>query len=55
MTKLSQTQVVPDEVYEQATRVFTEDQCRAVAWAIAVISAFNRLGFTSRKALPAGA
>jgi AhpD family alkylhydroperoxidase len=54
MTKLSQTQDVPDEVYEQATRVFNEDQYRAVAWAITVINAFNRLGVTSRKPLPAG-
>ena len=55
MTLLSATQDVPDEVYEQATRVFTDDQYRAVAWAITVINAFNRLGVTSRKPLPAGA
>jgi AhpD family alkylhydroperoxidase len=53
MTKLSQTQDVPDEVYEQATGAFTEDQYRAVAWAITVVNAFNRLGVTSRKPLPA--
>jgi hypothetical protein len=33
--------------------VFTEDQYRAVAWAITVVNAFNRLGVTSRKPLPA--
>jgi AhpD family alkylhydroperoxidase len=55
MTRLPDTQDVPDEVYQQAIGVFTEDQYRAVAWAITVINAFNRLGVTSRKALPAGA
>ncbi|MGD0244600.1 MAG: carboxymuconolactone decarboxylase family protein [Streptosporangiaceae bacterium] len=52
MTRLPETQDVPDEVYEQATAVFTEDQYRAVAWAITVINAFNRLAVTSRKPLP---
>ena len=53
MTRLSQTQDVPDEVYEQAVGVFTEEQYRVVAWAITVINAFNRLSVTSRRALPA--
>jgi AhpD family alkylhydroperoxidase len=52
MTRLSQTQDVPDEVYEQAVSVFTEEQYRVVAWAITVINAFNRLSVTSRRALP---
>jgi AhpD family alkylhydroperoxidase len=52
MTLLPEAQDVPDEVYEQATAVFTEDQYRAVAWAITVINAFNRLGVTSHKPLP---
>ena len=52
MTRLSQTQDVPDEVYEQAVSAFTEEQYRAVAWAITVINAFNRLSVTSRKAPP---
>jgi AhpD family alkylhydroperoxidase len=55
MTRLSQTQNVPDHVYEQAIGVFTEEQYRAVGWAITVINAFNRLGVTSRKPLPAEA
>jgi len=38
---------------KEATRVFTEDQYRVVAGAITVINAFNRLGVTSRKPLPA--
>jgi len=53
MTRLSQTQDVPDEVYEQAVSVFTEEQYRAIGWAITIINAFNRLGVTSRKPLPA--
>jgi len=52
MTRLPETQDVPDEVYAQATGAFTEDQYRAVAWAITVINAFNRLAVTSRKPLP---
>jgi AhpD family alkylhydroperoxidase len=55
MTRLSQTQDVPDDVYEQGIGVFTEEQYRAVGWAITVINAFNRLGVTSRKPLPAEA
>jgi AhpD family alkylhydroperoxidase len=53
MTRLSQTQDIPDEVYEQAVSVFTEEQYRVVAWAITVINAFNRLSVTSRRPLPA--
>jgi alkylhydroperoxidase family enzyme len=49
----SQTQDVPDEVYDQSVSVFTEEQYRVVAWAITVINAFNRLSVTSRKPLPA--
>jgi alkylhydroperoxidase family enzyme len=52
VTRLSETQDVSDEVYEQAVSVFTEGQYRAVAWAIAVINAFQRLGATSRWKLP---
>ncbi|NIH87534.1 carboxymuconolactone decarboxylase family protein [Amycolatopsis granulosa] len=53
ITRLSEHQDVPDDVYEQATSVFTEEQYVAIAWAAAVINAFNRVGVTSRKALPA--
>jgi AhpD family alkylhydroperoxidase len=34
MTRLPETQDVPDEVYAQAVSVFTEDQYPVVAWAI---------------------
>ncbi|NKQ57550.1 carboxymuconolactone decarboxylase family protein [Amycolatopsis sp. K13G38] len=53
MAKLSQTQDVPDEVYRQATKVFTEEQYVAVAWAATTMNALNRLGVTSRKPLEA--
>jgi len=53
MTRLPQHQDVPDDVYAEATRVFTEEQYVAVAWAATVINAFNRLGVTSHKPLPA--
>jgi AhpD family alkylhydroperoxidase len=52
MTKLSQLQDVPDDVYEEATRVFTEEQYRAVAWAIIVINSWNRMAITSHSPLP---
>ncbi|HVW41509.1 MAG TPA: carboxymuconolactone decarboxylase family protein [Amycolatopsis sp.] len=55
MTKLSQTQEVPDGVYQEATKVLTEPQYVAVAWAVTVINAFNRLGVTSHTPLPAEA
>lgn len=52
MTRLSESQDVPDEVYTRAVSAFTEDQYRALAWAITVINAFNRLCVTSHKPLP---
>jgi AhpD family alkylhydroperoxidase len=53
MTRLSEHQDVPDDVYEQATAALTEEQYAVVAWAVTVINAFNRLGVTSHKPLPA--
>jgi len=52
MTKLSATQTVPDDVYEQAVKVFTEDQYRAVAWEIIAINSWNRMTITSHTPLP---
>ncbi|SFW91873.1 carboxymuconolactone decarboxylase family protein [Amycolatopsis australiensis] len=52
MTKLSATQAVPDDVYEQAVKVFTEDQYRAVAWEIIAINSWNRMTITSHTPLP---
>ncbi|MEU4248631.1 carboxymuconolactone decarboxylase family protein [Amycolatopsis sp. NPDC026612] len=52
MTKLPVTQTVPDDVYEQAVKVFTEDQYRAVAWEIIAINSWNRMTITSHTPLP---
>lgn len=52
MTLLPAHRDVPDEVYRQATAVFTEEQYAAVAWAATLINALNRLGVTSHKPLP---
>lgn len=52
MTMLPRDQDVPDDVYDQVTAVFTEQQYVAVAWAATLINTWNRLGVTSRKPLP---
>jgi hypothetical protein len=44
ITRLSETLDVPDDIYAQAVRVFTEDQYRAVIWTITVINAYNPAG-----------
>ncbi|WP_020670979.1 carboxymuconolactone decarboxylase family protein [Amycolatopsis nigrescens] len=53
ITKLSQTQDVPDDVYQQATAVFDETQYAVLVWSVGVINLLNRLGVTSRMELPA--
>lgn len=52
ITRLPRTQDVPDDVYERAMKVFTEDQYQAVGWMIMVINSFNRLGVPGRPPLP---
>jgi AhpD family alkylhydroperoxidase len=52
MTKLSETQEVPDAVYEQATAALSEQQYAAVGWAVTVMNAFNRLNVTSQTPVP---
>ena len=52
MSTLSQTQQVPDEVYERAATVFTADQLSVLIWAGAVIQTFNALNVTAPKPLP---
>ncbi|WIY02845.1 carboxymuconolactone decarboxylase family protein [Amycolatopsis mongoliensis] len=52
MTRLSATQTVPDDVYEEAARVFTEEQYRAVAWEVIAINSWNRMTITSHTPLP---
>nr|WP_246128081.1 carboxymuconolactone decarboxylase family protein [Amycolatopsis rhizosphaerae] len=52
MTRLSETQDVADEVYEEALAHLTEDQYTAVGWAVTVMNAFNRLNVTSHTPVP---
>jgi len=52
VTRLSATQDVPDDVYERAVGVFTEDQYSAIVWLIMVINGWNRLCVTSHAPLP---
>jgi AhpD family alkylhydroperoxidase len=52
ITRLSETRDVPDEVYEYATKVFTEAQYQAVVWEVMIINGWNRLAVPGRPALP---
>ncbi len=52
MTTLASRRDVPDEVYQQAAKVFSDAQLAVVAWAATVINTFNRLGVFSRLPLP---
>jgi AhpD family alkylhydroperoxidase len=53
ITTIASRQDVPDDVYEQAAKVFSDAELAVVVWAATVINAFNRLAVTSRKPLPA--
>ena len=52
MTRLAEHGDVPDDVYAEATRVFSEEQYRVVAWAVIVINSWNRMAITSHAPLP---
>ena len=52
MTRMSEHGDVPDDVYAEATRVFSEEQYRVVAWAVIVINSWNRMAITSHSPLP---
>jgi AhpD family alkylhydroperoxidase len=52
ITRLSETRDVPDEVYEYATKVFTETQYQAVCWLVMIINGWNRLAVPGRPTLP---
>ncbi|NKQ57551.1 carboxymuconolactone decarboxylase family protein [Amycolatopsis sp. K13G38] len=52
MTRIGQTQDVPDDVYEEATRAFTEQQYAALVWAVTIMNSFNRLNVTARTPVP---
>ncbi|MDN5893170.1 MAG: carboxymuconolactone decarboxylase family protein [Nocardioides sp.] len=49
ISRLALTQEVSDAVYDEAARIFGEQQLAVVVWAIAEIQAFNALNVTSRK------
>ena len=44
LTVLPDVRDVPDDVYQQATGAFTEQQYAALVWVITVINAWTRLG-----------
>nr|WP_042197301.1 carboxymuconolactone decarboxylase family protein [Kibdelosporangium sp. MJ126-NF4]CEL22871.1 4-carboxymuconolactone decarboxylase domain/alkylhydroperoxidase AhpD family core domain protein [Kibdelosporangium sp. MJ126-NF4]CTQ90011.1 4-carboxymuconolactone decarboxylase domain/alkylhydroperoxidase AhpD family core domain protein [Kibdelosporangium sp. MJ126-NF4] len=52
LTRLSDTQDLPDELYERAMKVFNEAQYQAVIWLIVVINAWNRVNVPGRPKLP---
>ena len=53
MTRLPEVRDVPDDVYQQATAAFSEDQFAVIAWAVTAINAWNRLGVLGHMELPA--
>ncbi|MGW4396813.1 carboxymuconolactone decarboxylase family protein [Amycolatopsis nivea] len=52
MTLISDHRDVPEDVYAEAVRVFTEDQYRALAWCVVAINTWNRLMVASHAELP---
>lgn len=52
LTRLADTNDVPDEVYEYATKVFTETQYQVVVWMVMVINAYNRVVLPGHPKLP---
>jgi len=52
LTRMSEHGDVPDDVYAEAIRVFSEEQYRVVAWAVIVINSWNRMAITSHSPLP---
>jgi AhpD family alkylhydroperoxidase len=52
LTRLADTNDIPGDVYENATRVFTEAQYQAVVWMVMVINAYNRVVLPGHPKLP---
>jgi AhpD family alkylhydroperoxidase len=52
MTRIADTKDVPEDVYAEAVRVFTEEQYRVIAWAIITINSWNRIAVPSHSPLP---
>jgi alkylhydroperoxidase family enzyme len=54
MTRLSEHQDVPDDIYDAAADILTKRQLTVVTWAISVSNTFNRFGVAGRTPLPEG-
>lgn len=52
ISRLSQTQQVPDDVYDRARTAFSEEQLAVVVWAASVIQTWNALNVTTHRPLP---
>ncbi|WP_409496410.1 carboxymuconolactone decarboxylase family protein [Amycolatopsis sp. cmx-11-12] len=52
ITNLAALHEVPDDVYEEATRVFTEEQYRTIVWEAIAINSWNRMCVISHAPLP---
>jgi AhpD family alkylhydroperoxidase len=52
MTLIADAKDVPENVYDEAVRVFTEEQYRVIAWSIITINAWNRIAIPSHSPLP---
>jgi len=52
LTRLADTRDVPDDVYDDATKAFTEAQYQAVVWMVMVINSYNRVVLPSHPKLP---
>jgi len=52
LTLVAEHKDVPEDVYAEAVRVFTEDQYRALAWCVVAINSWNRLMVASHAELP---
>ena len=53
ISRLSQTQHVPDDVYDRARKAFSEEQLAVVVWAASLIQTWNALNVTTHRPLPA--
>ena len=52
LTRLAETRDLPEDLYDRALRVFTEQQYAAIVHNIAMINVWNRLSVASHKPLP---
>jgi AhpD family alkylhydroperoxidase len=52
LTRLAETRDLPQELYDRALQVFTEEQYAAIVHNIVMINVWNRLSVASHKPLP---